>query len=78
MGAVPQSGSGQEDPELGTWTLNPAKSRYQPGPPLKSQTRTVEKADEGQRLRNVTTTSEGTKVVVGYTAKFDGIHSTTV
>jgi hypothetical protein len=72
MGTVPLTGSGQQDPELGTWTLDPAKSRYQPGPPLRSQIRTVEKADRGQRLRNVTTTSDGTNAVVAYTAKFDG------
>ena len=70
MGSFPRASV--VDPELGTWTLNPVKSTYQPGPPLKSQRRTVERAGEGQRLRNVTVTADSRCVIVGYTAKFDG------
>src|SRR5215831_487330 len=72
MESFPRADSEQGDPELGTWTLNPVKSTYQPGPPLKSQMRTIEKAGEGQRLHNVTVTADGTNAVVGYAAKFDG------
>jgi len=72
MGTFGRAASGQGDPELGTWTLNPAKSSYQPGPPLKSQIRTIERAEDGQRLGNVTVTADGTRAIVGYTAKFDG------
>jgi hypothetical protein len=72
MESFPRAGTEQADPELGTWTLNPAKSTYQPGPPLKSQVRTIEKAGEAQRLHNVTVTADGTLAIVGYTAKFDG------
>ena len=32
----------QTDRIIGTWKLNPAKSKYSPGPPLKSQTLTYE------------------------------------
>lgn len=32
-----------EDPLLGTWHLNVSKSKYRPGPPPRSQTRTYEK-----------------------------------
>jgi len=60
------------DPELGTWVLNPAKSTFDPGPPPKSQRRTVKKVGEGQRLRNETATSDGRHALVEYTAKFDG------
>src|SRR5215472_14953306 len=62
----------QADPEFGTWTLDPAKSTYQPGPPLKSQVRTIEEAGEEQRLHNVTVTADETLAIVEYTAKFDG------
>ena len=72
MDSFPRAGIEQADPELGTWTLNPAKSTYQPGPPLKSQVRTIEKAGEGQRLHNVTVTADGTLAIVEYTAKFVG------
>ena len=72
MATLPHPMSAQGDPELGTWTLNPAKSTYDPGPPLKTQIRTVEKAGDGQRLRNETVTADGRHAVVRYTAKFDG------
>jgi hypothetical protein len=72
MGTFPQLESSQRDPELGTWVLSPAKSTYYPGPPLKSQRRTVEKAGDGQRVRNETATADGMHAVVGYTAEFDG------
>jgi hypothetical protein len=72
MGTFPQLESSQRDPELGTWVLNPAKSTYDPGPPLKSQRRSVEGAGDGQRLRNETVTADGMHALVGYTAKFDG------
>jgi hypothetical protein len=64
--------SSRGDPELGTWILNSAKSTYDPGPPLKSQVRTVEKAGDGQRLCSEIETADGIRAVVGYTAKFDG------
>jgi hypothetical protein len=72
LGLFSGATSGQADPELGTWMLNPAKSSYDPGPPLKSQIRSVEAVGDGQKLRNETVTSDGTHAVVGYTAKFDG------
>ena len=72
MGTLPPLESSPEDPELGTWVLNPAKSTYDPGPPLKSQRRNVERAGDGQRVRNETATADGMRAVVGYTAKFDG------
>jgi len=72
MEGSPPAGSEQADPEVGTWTLDPAKSTYQPGPPLKSQVRTIEEAGEEQRLHNVTVTADETLAIVEYTAKFDG------
>ena len=72
MRTFPELESSQGDPELGTWVLNPVKSTYDPGPPFKRQIRTVEKAGDGQRLRNETETADGTHAVVGYTAEFDG------
>lgn len=71
MGIFPPLESSREDPELGTWVLNPAKSTYDPGSPLKSQRRNVEKAGNGQRVRNETATADGMRAVIGYTANFD-------
>jgi hypothetical protein len=36
--------SGQNDPHLGTWELNLARSSFSPGPPPKSQTLTISAA----------------------------------
>jgi hypothetical protein len=72
MGTFTRLESSEEDPELGAWVLNPTKSTYDPGPALKSQRRTVDKAGDGQRVRNETATTDGMHAVVGYTAKFDG------
>jgi hypothetical protein len=72
MGTFSRLESSQGDPELGTWILNPAKSTYDPGPPLKSQVRTIEKVGDGQRLCSEIETADGMRAVVGYTAKFDG------
>lgn len=38
LSALPQAGFAQNDPFLGVWQLNIAKSKYSPGPPPKSQT----------------------------------------
>ena len=45
----PQSGFAQSSPDIGTWKLNLAKSKYSPGPPPKSGTLTYDVL--GQRLR---------------------------
>jgi hypothetical protein len=38
------------DPVLGTWELDVAKSTFDPGPPLKSQTRTYEQTAKGVKF----------------------------
>src|SRR5277367_3746714 len=39
----------QNNPRYGTWKLNLAKSKFDPGPPPKSQIRTYEAVGKGQR-----------------------------
>jgi hypothetical protein len=60
------------DPALGTWELNVAKSRYSPGLPPKSQTRTFEAAGTGLRTVIDGINSVGTPTHVEYTASYDG------
>jgi hypothetical protein len=58
----------QSNPQIGTWKLNPAKSKYTPGPAPKSQTATVEAAGDG--IKNVTkgVAADGSAIDYGYTA----------
>jgi hypothetical protein len=62
----------QDNPLVGTWKLNIAKSKYSPGPPPQSQTRTVEAQGTGIKVRIEGTAADGSRVAYGYTANFDG------
>jgi hypothetical protein len=60
------------DPVLGTWHLNVAKSRYDPGPAPKSITRTYQ-VDKGEiRAIVVTVYKNGNTDTVYYPASYDG------
>ena len=49
------------DPVLGTWTLNPAKSSYKPGPTPRGQTRVYQQTGAGTtRVRVSTVNANGT------------------
>lgn len=62
----------QEDPHFGTWRLNVAKSTFDPGPPLKSQTRWYEWYQGGVRARVETIDAKLHRTIGGYIAYFDG------
>lgn len=58
---------------LGTWTLNIAKSKYDPGPAPKSQTTVLEGTADGQvRERGNRVNADGSTTQWQWTAKFDG------
>jgi hypothetical protein len=57
---------------LGTWKLNPAKSKYIPGPAPKSQTLKQEAWEGGIKLTTETTDATGNTTHGEYSAKFDG------
>lgn len=59
----------QSDPFIGTWTLNLAKSKFNPGPAPKSQTRTWT-ADGKVTVQGVN--GAGAPVTYAYTIKADG------
>jgi hypothetical protein len=61
-----------QDPRIGTWKLNVAKSKYNPGPAPQSQTLTVESAGKGEKLTSEVMTPDGQKVTSTYTANYDG------
>jgi len=60
------------DPLSGTWKMNPAKSKYSPGPAPKEVTVKVEADEKGIKIDAKGTEADGTAIHVEYNAKFDG------
>src|SRR5215212_785058 len=60
------------DPATGTWKLNAAKSKYNPGPPPQSATITHEETADGIKRTGESVDAEGKKTSLEYTAKYDG------
>lgn len=59
-------------PGMGSWTLNPTKSKFSPGPAPKSATVTFSPAGDGVKAVIETVSPTGAKVHWEYTAAFDG------
>jgi hypothetical protein len=60
------------DPRIGTWKLNVAKSKYDPGPAPKSLTLKVEAAGQGEKATTEFVNADGSRTSTVYTANFDG------
>jgi hypothetical protein len=60
------------DQHSGTWKMNPAKSKYSPGPAAKSITSTVEADENGVKVNSEGIGGDGNPTHVQYDAKFDG------
>jgi hypothetical protein len=60
------------DQHSGTWKMNPAKSKYSPGPAAKSVTLKVESDENGIKIDADGTDGDGNPTHVQYDAKFDG------
>jgi hypothetical protein len=61
------------DPILGTWKLNIAKSKFDPGPPPMSKTDVFEVWDTDGVQETVTMVlADGTRLTVGFAAHYDG------
>jgi hypothetical protein len=62
-----------DDPMLGSWKLNVAKSKFGSGPAIKEETNQVESLDgNGIKLTAQITRADGTKVTESYAGTFDG------
>lgn len=72
VGMWPLVALAQTDPFIGTWTLNVAKSKYNPGPPPKSITATYEAAGQGVKVTTKGVDAEGKPTATQYTANYDG------
>ena len=63
----------KDDPSIGTWKLNVAKSKFTPGPPIQGDTRSYEVNEAGWLFVTTETTQpDGTRTGVRFAAKFDG------
>ncbi len=71
--AAPAVAAIAQTPEavIGTWVLNVAKSKYDPGPAAKSQTRTYTTAPNGYKFSSDGVNAAGEKAHVEFTAAFD-------
>ena len=73
--ALPVAIHGQtsNDPFLGSWKMDPAKSKFDPGPAPKSETRVYEATSDGStKVKVQTTTATGTAATRTATYKDDG------
>jgi hypothetical protein len=61
-----------QDALIGTWELNVAKSKFNPGPPLKSSVRKFEAVPNGMKYSGQSVRADGTIGFSQYAAYFDG------
>ena len=66
------SAADTKDPVVGTWKLDLAKSRFSPGPALKSQTRTYAATADGVALTFTGVAADGTAMSGASNFKYDG------
>ena len=62
----------QSDPTIGTWKLNLAKSKYDPGPPAKSLTLKITAVPGGIKVVSDGVNAQGQATHTEVTAMFDG------
>ena len=71
--AATASAQSKDDPSIGSWKLNVAKSSFSPGQPIKGDTRSYEVNDEGWLIVTTETIQpDGKRTGVRFAAKFDG------
>jgi hypothetical protein len=61
----------QKDAHIGTWKLNVAKSKFNPGPGYKSETRTYEPTADGYKFQGERVNPDGGTEKSGFTVKYD-------
>src|SRR5579864_736714 len=61
----------QKDAHIGTWKLNVAKSKFNPGPGYKSETRTYESTADGYKFQGERANLDGSAQRYGFTVKYD-------
>jgi hypothetical protein len=73
LGAGIERVSAQASAErIGTWKLNVAKSKYNPGPAPQSGTLKIEAAGQGEKVTTEGVNAAGTATGIQYTSNYDG------
>ena len=72
LGAHVVTLTAQTDPRIGTWKMNPGKSKYSPGPAPQSLTVKVEPSGQGEKATAEFVNADGSRTNTEYTANFDG------
>jgi len=62
----------QDNPFIGSWKLNIAKSKYSSGPAPQSQTQTYQAHGDGMKVSLEGIAADGSRTAWSYTANFDG------
>jgi hypothetical protein len=62
----------QSNPDIGTWKLNVAKSKYVTAPAAKTETRTVEAQGDGAKVSLDGVRTDGSRIAYSYTTNYDG------
>ena len=62
----------QGNPFVGTWKMNPEKSKASPSPGPKEETRVVEAQGDSVKVSYEGTAADGSRIAYGYTGKYDG------
>jgi hypothetical protein len=62
----------QADPHVGTWVLNPAQSKYSPGPTPKALTSVYSAAGQGLKVATNGTSGDGKPTMTEFAVNFDG------
>src|ERR1700722_12704611 len=62
----------QGNPFVGTWKMDPEKSKASPNPGPKEETRVVEMQGDSVKVSYEGTAADGSRIAYGYTAKYDG------
>jgi hypothetical protein len=68
----PLGASAETDPQVGTWKENAALSKYESGPPARSNTVTMTSVDGGIKLVSDSVNARGEAIHTEFTVKFDG------
>ena len=61
----------QKDAHIGTWKLNVAKSKFNPGPGYKSETRTYTPTADGYKFEGERVNPDGSTQKYGFTVNYD-------
>ena len=66
------SAQSKDDPSVGAWKLNVAKSTFTPGPPIKGDTRSYDVQNGWVIVTTETIAADGNRTGVRFAARFDG------